>query len=75
MPSREGHTPLGGMVSDAAHDAWSAWCDERGLDVTAVLEALGQRIADGQVVFVDEADLVQRARHVMSARKTRRRRS
>lgn len=74
MPSREGHTPLGGQLTDEAHDGWSIWCDRYGLDVTATLEAIGLLLTEGGFDTLTDAQLVERARQVMKARKSRRRR-
>lgn len=66
---------LGGMVERATYDAWHLFARSRGVDLTALLEAIGRRLGD-----LDQPDhrlppiirdAVQEARSVTWERKRR----
>lgn len=65
---------MGGQVTDEAHEAWSAWCDRYGLDVTATLEAIGLLLDDRGFDALTDGEIVAMARRVMRTRKARGRR-
>lgn len=71
MP-RPGKKQLNVFVSEASFDAWRDFCSEHGCTVTALIEAIGHRLAEvpshpGGLL----ADAVREARRIDSARRRR----
>jgi hypothetical protein len=54
-----------------ASDAWDRVCDEHNISLTALLEALGQLLSEGEAWIPDDA--VKRARQLDRQRHSRRR--
>lgn len=69
ITARTGRLPLHAYVSQAAHDEWDDAADAHGLSITAILEALGPRIAG---ILDRDPTAVADARRVFSARRKRR---
>lgn len=68
ITTRTGRRPVHAYVSDDCHDEWDDAADEHGISVTAILEALGPRIAK---ILADDPTAVTDARRVFSARRKR----
>lgn len=57
------------LTADASR-AWDSACTRKGVSMTALMEALGERLTDGQDWVPDEA--VDRARQIDRQRRSRR---
>lgn len=57
-------------LTDTAAEGWDRLCTRRGVTLTALIEALGQMLDEGDFSPTEEA--IQRARHIDRDRRSRR---
>jgi hypothetical protein len=55
-------------LSEEAHDGWTRFAVEQGVTITALVELLGRRMADGKPVRVDDR-LIRQARALAHERR------
>jgi hypothetical protein len=55
-------------LSEEAHDGWTRFAIEQGVTITALVELLGRRMADGKPVRIDDR-LVRDARALAHERR------
>lgn len=58
-------------LTDEAAAGWDRYCTRRNVTYTALMEALGQRLADGDDTWLPE-DVVARAHAIDRERRSRR---
>lgn len=63
---------LNAQVAPTTRDAWNAFASEHGLTVSALVEVIGLRLAEGKMVVIDD-ELIEDARREMAERLKRRR--
>ncbi len=71
MTDRPDRSPIHAYVPKASHDAWHAFAVDHGPSVSALLDAIGRRLATGETKL-DMIQVARQARQIDSDNRRRR---